>query len=464
MKIEYDCFRKLRQRHWMAVGLVVGLIAASVVVLLPGLFAHQIMPEEFERAVTAQSIDGNPVARNVTVHVRSGYSYVTLDLLQPQPSATAGSDAAVYQYVSVRFDPKSPYVPKMAPLEVVDLRINPGPAAMGVGAEEDSSGGSPPVSLNGSSLQRWSSHLRLSDWTPHDNGASAGPADGAELDIGMRYGDYRLLIQADTSQAEMNLADHLAIRLNDKPLPPLIRTDEVGVWQTRVSKDQFKLNERQVVQFLVKKGSIRIRQIRLEDPNYTILNYLAYVKGRYQGFDYDIGWWDNPAIAFPLFGGLGLFIIGIVLPIALRVIIRTRELMMLAKAKRMSAMSNLVPGSPDLTIEDWFQLMDLIGALETSLREVLVGQSATVAAGAAAAPESHPADTFIQRVQEESVAVVDEDPDKAFGCKKDDVYPTELGAAVGKVLFTSEDTRELNDIYGLRHKEKAGSASNSHQK
>lgn len=454
----------LKQRHWILVGLALGLLVASVIVLLPGLFVHQIQPAEFERAVTAAPIEGNPVARNVVVHVRSGYSFVTLDWLKPVEGASAGPDASVYRYVSMRLDPHTPYIPKTAPLEVVDLRINPGAAAMGLGSDEEDGGNHAPVSLNGSGLSGWSSHLSLSDWSPHDNGVSAEPADGAEANLALRYGNYQLLVQVDTSQAEMNVADHLSIKLNDKPLPPLVRTDEVGVWQTRMTKDLFKLNERQVMQFAVRNGSIKIRQLRIEDPDYTILNYLAYVKGRYQSFDYEIGWWDNPAVAFPLFGGMGLFIIGIVLPLTVRVIIRTRELMLLAKTKRMSAMSNLVPGSPQLTIEDWFQLVDLIAALETSLREVLVGKTAAPAGGLASAHESHPADEFVQRAPEEPVAVIEEDQDKEFGCKEDDVYPTELGAAAGKVLFTSDDARELNDLYRLKHGRKPREKPNSRQK
>lgn len=457
-------FRRLCQfksRHWIWVGLTAGLVVASLVVLLPGIFLHRMQPEEFERAVTSETIEGNPVARDVTVHVRSGYSFVTLDYLRPAEGASAGPDSAVYQYVPMRLDPQSPYVPKAAPLEVVDFRINPGAAATGVGADEDSGANLPPLLLNGAAVQRWESQVSLSDWTPHDNGVSAEPGDGAEASIALRYGDYQLLVQVDTSQAEMNLADHLAISLNDKRLPPLVRTDELGVWKTHVTKGQFKLNERQVMQFAVKTGSIKIRQIRFEDPNYTILNYLAYVKGRYQGFDYQIGRWDNPAVAFQLFGGAGLFLIGIVLPFTARVIIRTRELMLLAKAKRMSAMANLVPGSPKLTIEDWFQLVDLIAALETSLREVLVGQTAASATGLATGPESHPADSFVQRASDEPVAVVEEHHDKEFGCKDDDVYPTELGAAAGKVLFTSEDARELNNLYRMRGGKKPSDSSNS---
>lgn len=454
--------RCLKQRHWMVIGLVLGLLVASIVVLLPGLFVAQIQPEEFERAVTAGPLEGNPVARNVTVHVRSGYSFVTLDCLRP--AGAAGSDATVYQYTSMRLDPPSPYIPKTASAEVVDLRINPGAAALGVEADEDSHSNLVPMLLNGRVVSRWGSRLELSDWTPHDDGVSAEPSDGAEANMSLRYGDYQVLIQVDTSQAEMNAADHLAISLNGKPLPALARTDELGVWRTQMTKDQFKLNERQVMQFAVKNGSIKIRQIQIADPNYTVLDYLAYVKGGHQNFDYDIGWWDNPKVAFPLFGGLGWFLVGILIPFIVRVIIRTRELMLLAKVKRASAMGQVIPGSPKLTIEDWMQLVDLIASLETSLREVLVSQAAAVGVnfGPRAEPPS-PADTFVQRQPQEIAPVVEEDHDKEFGCRDDDVYPTELGAAVGHVLFTSEDARELNDLYRARKGKKSGKPS-SHRK
>jgi hypothetical protein len=427
----------------MAIGLLVGLALAGAAVLWPGLFAQRLKPEEFERAVTSEPIDGNPVARNVTAHVRSGYRFVTLDWLRPQNGNAAASDAVAYHYVSARLDPENPYVPRDAPSQIVDLRINPGASA---GNEEGGDPNRVPLFRDGSPVQQWSSLLALQGWTPHDGGASASPDDGATAAIAMRYGDYDLLVQIDTSQAEMALKDHLSIGMNDKPLPPLARTDDLSVWKTHVTKEAFRINERQVLRFAVKNGTLKVRQIRFFDPNYTILDYLAYVKGKYPDFDYEVGWLDNPTVAFPMFGGAGLFLIGIMIPLAVRVIARTRELLMLAKARRMSAMSSLVPGSPKLTIEDWFQLVDLIAALETSLREVLIGQRVLSGALGAARQESHPADSFVQRAPDEPVAVVEEDHDKAFGCKKDDVYPTELGAAVGQVLFTSEDARELNDI------------------
>lgn len=441
--------RNLKQRHWMAIGLLAGLALAGTVVLWPGLFADRVEPEDFEHALTAEPIDGHPVARDVTVHVRGGYRFVTFDQLRPD--GPSGADATAYRYVSARFAPDEPYVPRDAPSQIVDLRINPGAPDTGEAADPARA----TLTRDGSIVQAWHSLLRFSGWTSRDDGRSATPDDGAQLGINMRYGDFDLLVQVDTSQAGMQLADHLAVSMNGKPLPRLVRTDELSVWKTQVGRDKFRINERQELRFAVKNATLKIRQIRFADPKYTILDYLAYVKGKYPSFDYQIGWWDNPSVAFPLFGGLGFFLLGIVLPVAVRVIVRTQELLLLAKTRRMSAMSSLLPGSPQLTIEDWFQLVDLISALETSLREVLMGQTTAPAVGAPAGEEQHPADTFVQRQPAEPVAVIEEDHDKAFGCKKDDVYPTELGAAVGQVVFTSEDAREMNDLRRVGRKKRS---------
>lgn len=448
--------RRLKQRHWIAIGLILGLAVACIEVLLTGFGAARLTPGEFESALTSVLIDGHPVSRDATVHLRGSSAFVTMDRLQPITGAFQTSGPVAYEYVPVRLDPEKPFIPMSAPSQMVEVRINPAAAMDAMDAGKDADPRFVPLCINNSVIGRWSSRLALTGWSTSSDGSSADPGDGAEAAIGLRLSDYRLLVLLDPSEGELSLADHLAISLNGKPLEPLIRTDERTVWQTHVSQGSFVLNERQLLRFVSKDAHLKIRQIELVDPDYGILDYLAYVKGTYPYFDYGVGWWDDPKVAFPLFGGLGAFLLGIFLPLVIRVFLRTRELMLLAKSKRRSAMSSLLPGSPKLTLEDWMQIIDLIGALETSLREVLAEQArASVGGFFRVRAEPHPADTFVQRDRVEPTAVVEEEHGKDFGCKKDDVYPTELGAAAGQVLYTAQDVEERNEFYRLRSRKSA---------
>jgi hypothetical protein len=453
---------RLDSRHWLLVGLGLGLAVACAAVLLAGLGRPAVGPEEFERALAAGPLGGHPVARDVAVHERGARAFVTMEVLRPDGGAmgSTGSPQArpelverAYRYVGVRFDAEQPYVPVHAGSEVVDFRLNPG-AAVAAGtldAGQDTEPELAPVCVNGSVVQRWGGRARLGGWTAGDDGRvatiDAGTTADATLSIG--YGDYDLFVRVEPTQGQLPMGERLAVSLNGKPLAPLARADEFDrtLWRTRAPQEDFVLGQPQVLRFAAAAdGAVRVRQVRLYNPSYTILDYLAHVKGTYPDFNYAIAWWDDPKVAFPLFGGSGGILFGVILPFGVRVILRTREFMAEARAKRRATVA-LVTGAPKLTLAELYYLVDLINSIEAALLSV-----ARESLPARPAPEApHPAETFVQRRPEEPKAVFAAPPeDTEFGCRRDDVYPTELGAIAGRVLVTSKEAREMNDMFKSR--------------
>lgn len=446
---------RLNPRHWLLIGLAFGFVVACAEVLLTGMGLARIGPEAFERGLAASPLAGHAVVRDVAVHRRGGRTFVTMEVLRPDEGAvgSTGSPQAVYRYVRVRFDPERPYVPVHAASEVVDFRLNPG-AAMAAGtldAGQDTEPDLAPVCVNGSVVQRWGSRVRLGGWAAADDGrvATIDAGTTADATLSIAYNNYDLSVRVDTTQGQLPMGERLAVSLNGKPLAPLVRADEFDrtLWRTHAPQEDFVLGQPQVLRLAAAAdGAVRVRQVRLYNPSYTILDYLAHVKGTYPDFDYSIAWLDDPKVAFPLFGGIGAILFGVILPFMIRVILRTREIFAEARAKRRATVS-LVTGAPKLTLAELYYLADLINSIEAALLSV-----ARESLPAHPAPEArHPAEAFVQRRPEEPKAAEAAPPeDTEFGCRRDDVYPTELGAIAGRVLVTSKEAREMNDLFKRR--------------
>lgn len=178
----------------------------------------------------------------------------------------------------------------------------------------------------------------------------------------------------------------------------------------------------------------------------TVRDYLDHRANRATPISYGVAWWERPWVivggwtlgATVVIGGAWPVVLGFLLGAGLS----RRELTAPSRANRRVAIS-LLPGSPKLTLAELYYLVDLVNSIEAALVAVAGESQADHAV-----PEApHPADTFVQRRPEDRKAVETPEPDTAFGCREDDLYPTELGAIAGRVLVSSVEAREMNELF-----------------
>ena len=301
----------LRQWHWAVIGLIAGLLfgwAWNSFNQSGGLeAARTIDPRRFEEALKRPPLRGYPWVKNLRLHQDQGHYVLTMKQLQVDPAEKHPENARHYLYVPVRLNGGPPYLPETAS-QTVRVVVDP------------ASGWPNTLQINGNPSYS-NSLLKLDRWQLGQSTIQPGTA--AEIGLVLRPAEYRLSIFADPAMQSAVSMKGLSIKFNGRQLAPLSRrrSSAKEVWQTTVPRDAFIGGDWQTFQFNDNSHSMRIRRIELEDPRYTVLDYLDFARRGNPQLSWGMAWWDRPALAIPAFGAAGLVLIGVIWPLVLRLLI-----------------------------------------------------------------------------------------------------------------------------------------------
>ena len=311
---------KLKRWHWTVIGLLVGLLLGWGVKSLNesgGLTdAGTIGIRDFEQELLENN-RGYPVLRDVVVHRSDANWTVTLRRLEVDPREKYPHNARHYHYVAKRLDARTPYVPT-DPNETVEVRIDPSAERMDANSGKDFW----TLSVNGQKVMNWPSRLTLDGWESSPNHWS-NPGPGATIDLALRPASYQMTVVLDSTQPGDSPLAQLKVSLNEHSLPALtsVGSSTGAAWRTTIPRDAFVPGERQVLKFAGGGRPMRIREIRLLDPSYTVLDYLASVRQRHPQVGYRVAWWEKPAILYAMWAAGGMIVVGGIWPMLLRLLV-----------------------------------------------------------------------------------------------------------------------------------------------
>jgi prepilin-type N-terminal cleavage/methylation domain-containing protein len=304
----------LKRWHWILISLVVGLAVGYILASVgpEGLaFSgkhNSISQADFERAVARKAIDGNPVVKKLSVYPDGNKMLITCAILER-------SD-----------DPKNPLkngykdfvLPTSIPFEpVADLK-----QTVSVGIHPAAPGGrwfSGPgmVKVNG-----WPRPVpaAFAGWKIIDSGSgNADPGKDATVTLALRPAKYLLTITAPGISAKA--IARLSLKLNDHALPALQPFQEnATMWQTTVTRDAFIAADQQVLHVARGDTPIPIREMRLLDTTYTVVDYLSEVAATHPQASYRVGWWTQPKAAYSVCMLASLLLVGGIWPTIVRAV------------------------------------------------------------------------------------------------------------------------------------------------
>jgi len=323
MRIEY-----LKRWQWAVIGLLVGTAVAWIWSSLQasgGLGDSVTLgSEQFERGLNAQPLGGHPKIKNITVHENEGRSSVWMKVLEPDPTDPHPKNPRHYRYVNERLNPTSPFLPawRESPSQTVMWRVNPSAVASAPSAGRHSSGPLP-LWINGAAIQSiFVREFSLKDWQIQA-GQWSDPGAGADLNLPLRPASYQMMVVLSRAQEKSVSADGLSITFNGKPLPPLVAAKKSSGFtlETTIPREAFTAGESQTLRFSRKNEPVKVWEVRLIDPTYSILDYLNYAKQKHPDLSFASAWWDAPRVKYPLCGVIGLVFFGGVWPTLIKLLI-----------------------------------------------------------------------------------------------------------------------------------------------
>jgi hypothetical protein len=290
----------LRRWQWAVIGLFVGIIAGWIwsSVEDSGLSdATTLGSQQLERLLSAKPLEGRPRIKRITVHEQDGRYTVWMKVLQPDPNDPHPKNPRHYRYASERLNPTTPFLPdfRESPTQSVMWRINPSALTKPPVSGKRVAEGALPLWINGAAVRgdvsRW---MQLKDWKPGpDDGRD--PGSGAEVSLALRPATYQLHIALSQAQEKPASAQDLTITFNGSPLPPavLLKSGSGTVLETTLPREGFVAGEDQVLRFSRKDRPVKIWEIRLIDPHYSIVDYLTYAESQHPEIKFSKAWWDT---------------------------------------------------------------------------------------------------------------------------------------------------------------------------
>lgn len=304
----------LKRWHWIAISLVVGLAIGYIQSSLgPEGFAfsgqhNSIGQEDLERAIARKPIGGKPVVKNLRVYPDGNKFLLECSVLQRSKDPRDPSKTSYKDFLLATDVPFQP---------VADLRqtVNVGihPAA------------TPRFHLGTAGLVKvnmWPHPIvaKFEGWKTIDSTAADPGADGS-VAFPLRPAEYQLTFSAvGATTAQMA---HVTLKLNNHPLPPLQPASHGGdssLWQTTVTPDGFIRADRQVLHVSRGDEPVAVREIRLLDPTYTVVDYLSEVAVSHPEASYRMAWWTNPKAAYSVWTLGSLILIGGIWPTLVRAV------------------------------------------------------------------------------------------------------------------------------------------------
>jgi prepilin-type processing-associated H-X9-DG protein len=290
----------LKRWHWMLAGLMVGLALSYVQWSLgPEGFTfggqHRSLGQAaFERDLLHPPVNGTPVVKNLRVYRDGGKFLVEFSYL---PSGDE-KDRLKNGYEKSLLTTGVPFEPVADLKQTVNVGIHP---AMTWRKGK---------TLGTVMVNMWPrpAPAQFTGWKQLDND-TADPGTGADVQLALRPASYSLTLIAPGASASQ--IAHLALTLNGRLLPPLGAGAQVGgatLWQTSVPRDAFIKADRQELHIARGDQPVAVREIRLLDPTYTVVDYLREVALDHPQVAYHPVWWTEPRTMFMVwtFGSVAL--------------------------------------------------------------------------------------------------------------------------------------------------------------
>lgn len=318
MKIE-----DLKRWHWAVIGVVVGLLSAWAWTSFteagglgrPG----TIGASDFENDLAAHPQQGHPIIRDVAVYQNDGQETVRMKVLTPDDNDPHPYNPRHFHYTARQLNATTPYVPGLwqDASQTVTVRLNP--SAVDLTPEQIAAHEYYPIRINEKVFGSGSGQLRLNGWKS-EPGVWSDPGAGSTVSLSLRPASYDLLILLSPASAAVLLDHELAISFNDLALPKLTRSAHAmaPVWQTTLPREAFVSGDVQTLKFARKTVPVKIREIRLADPKYSVLDYLEYARQKHPEIMFHAAWWDAPRAKYPLWALGGMLLIGGIWPNLLR--------------------------------------------------------------------------------------------------------------------------------------------------
>ena len=296
---------RLKRWQWAIIGLVVGLITAWIWSSLGESSltdATTLGSQQLERLLAAKPLEGHPRVKNITVHDREGRFTVWMKVLRPDPNDHHPNNPRHYRYASERLNPTTPFLPdfREAPTQSVMWRVNPSALTKIPDKNKRGEQGPFPLWINGAAVRQGVSQwMTLKDWKP---GADDGrdPGSGADLSLALRPATYQMHVALSRSQEKVETAaQDLKITLNGHEMPLTLARNASGpVLEATLPRDAFVAGDSQVLHFSRKDRPVKVWEIRLIDPHYSIVNYLTYAQVQHPEIGFSKAWWDSARIRY----------------------------------------------------------------------------------------------------------------------------------------------------------------------
>jgi hypothetical protein len=314
MKIE-----DVKRWHWALIGVAVGLLSAWAWTSFTdagGLGrSGTIGARDFEADLAAPPQQGHPIIRDVAVYQNDGQETVRMKVLTPDDNDPHPYNPRHFHYAARQLNATTPYVPGLwqDASQTVTVRLNP--SALDLSPEQIAAHEYYPIRINEKVFGSGIGQLGLNGWKS-EPGVWSDPGAGSTASLSLRPATYDLLILLSPASAAVALDHELAITFNGLALPPMTRSMHATapVWQTTLPREAFVPGDVQTLKFARKTMPVKIREIRLADPKYTVLDYLAYARQKHPEIMFHAAWWDMPRVKYPLWALGGMLLIGGIWP------------------------------------------------------------------------------------------------------------------------------------------------------
>lgn len=266
--------------------------------------------DEFERLLGEGPMQGHPRIKNITLHHDKGHFWVTMKVLRPDPKDPHPKNPRRYRYVLEQLNATTPFMPDFRefPTQTVMLRINPSAIskAHSLGRHEDE--GALALWVNGAAarVEEIAGRLRLESWKIQ-TGQWADPGASAQMALMLRAAHYDLMIVLSSTQEKPPAASELTVKFNDHdvPLTGPVPSSSGLAFKGSILRDWFVNGDRQAFEFSRATEPVRIWEVRLIDPTYSVADYLAFLKQTRPDLNFGNAWWETGWIRFLICAGIG---------------------------------------------------------------------------------------------------------------------------------------------------------------
>lgn len=292
---------RLKRWHWALVGCFLGLVVAwawGSVQESAGFIAPPTLgSEEFERLLGEGPLQGRPRIKNITLHEDAGHDWVTMKVLRPDPKDPHPKNPRRYRYMSQQLNATTPFLPDFRefPTQTVMIRINPSAISKAHTLGKHENEGALPLWVNGAAARvgEIASRLDLESWKIQ-TGDWADPGSSAQVAVTLRPARYDVMIVLSSKQEKPPAASELSVKFNghDVRLSGPTPASSGLAFKASIPRDSFVAGEKQTFEFSRGAEPVRIWEIRLIDPTYSVADYLAFLKRSRPELGFGSAWWE----------------------------------------------------------------------------------------------------------------------------------------------------------------------------